>query len=92
MRRDIIRTYNLEVIMFLGFLKENGEYSYARVCGFVTLIYFLYASSIMLHRTGMLPDIPLGWMSILFIPYGINRGAEAMETIAKNKAAAEHKE
>jgi hypothetical protein len=73
------------VQMKIGFLMEGDEYSYARVTGFITLLYYMWGASVQIVKTGVIPDMPWGLMSVIFIPYGIGKIGEVMSANGQGK-------
>jgi len=69
--------------MKLGFLKESGEYSFARVVGFSLVVYWMVFAGRISLVTNTLPDLQFGILSLILLAYGINKTAEVMTEIKK---------
>lgn len=64
-------------------LKENnGKLSYTRVTGFIIVVCYLIWASFIVFKTSVIPDIPVGVLTLLLGLYGINKFSNAL---GKNK-------
>jgi len=64
--------------MKLGFLMEGNEYSFARVVGFMLVVYWMVFSGKISLATNTFPDMPFGIISLVLLAYGINKTTEAV--------------
>jgi len=61
---------------FLGFLCENGVMSFARVVGFILVVYYMVLGSAISIATREFVDMPFGLLSLVLLAYGINKLTE----------------
>lgn len=73
--------------MKLGFLMEGNEYSFARVTGFLVILFYMYNATMIMIKTGQFLDIPWGIATLAMMPYLGNKGAEVLMTNGANKTS-----
>jgi hypothetical protein len=78
--------------MRLGFLKENGEYSFARVVGFMLVIFWMVFAGKIALATNVISDMPFGIITLVLLAYGINKTAEVMVANGNSKTSLSNKE
>ena len=77
--------------MMLGFLKENGEYSFARVIGFMLVCFWMVFAGKIALSTNAIQDMPFGIITLVLLAYGINKTAEVMVANGNSKTSLSNK-
>lgn len=60
-------------------LQERGKWSIGRLTMFVSFGYVLMASGYATYKTGVSVDIPVNWLGLISLMYGINRIGQAAD-------------
>jgi len=61
---------------FWSFLKEGGEFSYARVIGFLAFLVCVAIAVCLFMSTRAFTEIPTTWGALVIAPYAIGKTAE----------------
>jgi Ca2+/Na+ antiporter len=69
----------------LGFLEENGEFSFARVAGITALVFYMVLANYIIRTAPIdkraFVDIPPMLMSLILAAYGINKLPDIINAI-----------